>query len=108
MSQPPLLRLMPLTGKPVVLLRYTRRGDGTLRAVDRREVEPWQVLRLVDELGVSDATLNDVADKLGLERDVTMSVKAPAAAAPDPYPALAVAMRRLLRRRMAETKVGGS
>lgn len=69
MAQQPLLRRDPLTGTPVVLIRYSEYDDGRIKAIDKRELDRRDVLNFVDELGVSNGALHEVAHALGFAKD---------------------------------------
>lgn len=69
MAQQPLLRRDMFTGQPVVLIRYKQHDNGTVRAIDKRELDRRDVLNFVDGLGVSDSALDEVAQALGFAKD---------------------------------------
>lgn len=69
MAQQPLLRRDMFTGQPVVLIRYEQYDNGTVRAIDKRDLDPRDVLRFVDLLDVSDSALDEVAQALGFAKD---------------------------------------
>lgn len=68
MAQQPLIRRDMFTKQPVVLIRYKQYDNGTIRAIDKRELDSRDILNFVDDLGISDSALDEIADALGFER----------------------------------------